>query len=425
MIDIEFLRNIDFSILNNFEKRGFDYNKSYFNELDFEIRKLKANIYKFKYKHKLMSSLVKDLKQKNLIFEFLFDDIFYLKNFICDKEAQLNCLENKLKLFLLNIPNLLHKTVHYGESALDNREIRFFSNKSLVLDFNDKLINDFECNKDYIDFDLSAKISGSGFVVLKNSIAQLHRALGNYMVDLHIFEHNYKEIYSPLIVNETSMFASGHFPKFLDDQFNLSGTNLWLIPTSEVVLSNLIVDTKINILDLPFKFVSKTECFRKEKGAYGYKVKGLIRQHQFDKVELVHVVRPEKSYDALDELVFHAETILQNLNLSYRIVSLCSKDTGFTASKTYDLEVWFPKRKIYIEVSSCSNTETFQARRINAKFKEADSNTWKFPHILNGSGLAIGRILLAVIENYSDKNGNLFIPDVLVRYMNGKNLIEF
>lgn len=424
MINVEFLRNVDFKILNNFKSRGFEYDDVYFNDTDLKIRKLKTEVYRLKYRHRLMSLLVKDLKQKKMSFEFLFKEIFCLKNAINEMCLCLNELESQFDLFLLNIPNLLHESVPLGNSLIDNVEIRFFSDEHSVLKFDEVLFNDFECNKEYIDFDLSAKISGSGFVILKKFVAQLHRALGNYMIDLHIMEHGYDEIYSPLLVNEESMFATGHFPKFIDDQFNISGTKLWLIPTSEVVLSNLVSGMKAEIETFPLKFVSKTACFRKEKGKYGYKVKGLIRQHQFDKVELVQVVNPEKSYDSLEELVFHAEKVLQNLNLPYRVISLCSKDIGFTSSKTYDLEVWFPKRKMYVEVSSCSNTETFQSRRMSAKFKNS-AGQWTLPHILNGSGLAIGRVLLAIIENYSDKNGNLIIPDVLVSYMNGKNLIEF
>ncbi len=241
------------------------------------------------------------------------------------------------------------------------------------------------------------------------------------MLDLHVYKHKYCEIYSPVIVNENSMLNTGHFPKFYSDQFNLTDSNLWLIPTAEVVLSNIVNNKILEKKNMPIKLVSKTLCFRKEKGNYGKKVKGLIRQHQFEKVELVQITSPNTSYYYLEELTNHAETVLQNLNLPYRIIALCSNDTGFTSSKTYDLEVWFPKRKRYIEVSSCSNTESFQSYRMNTKIK----NTQTPPHILNGSGLAIGRVLLGLIENYSDNNGNITIPDVLKKYMNGKSIITF
>ena len=422
MIDIEHLRVINNGVLDNFKSRGFDFDILSFKNLDIKIRKIKTEISRLQHKHKVISFLFKELKQKYMKFDYLIDDIRLLKSILIEKKAYLETFEKQHKHFLLSIPNLLHKSVPFGNGSFDNIELRSFSNS---LKFGESLVNDFECNNNYIDFELSAKLSGSGFVILKKSLAQLHRALGNYMLDLHIFEHGYEEIYSPLMVNEKSMFASGHFPKFYDDQFNIANTDLWLIPTSEVVLSNLISQTKIFEKDLPLRYISKTACFRKEKGSYGYKVKGLIRQHQFDKVELLHVVTPAKSYDALEELVYHAEKVLQNLNLPYRVLALCSKDLGFTASKTYDLEVWFPKRKMYVEVSSCSNTESFQSRRMNAKIKNIESNDMYYPHILNGSGLAIGRVLLSIVENYSDKNGNIIIPDVLVQYMNGKTLIEF
>ncbi len=257
---------------------------------------------------------------------------------------------------------------------------------------------------------------------MKNEIALLHRAIGNYMLDLHVFKHKYTEIYSPLIVNENSMINTGHFPKFYNDQFNINNTNLWLIPTAEVTLSNIIINKKIKKSELPLKFVSKTSCFRKEKGNYGYKIKGLIRQHQFDKVELVQIAAPDKSFLSLEEITFHAETILKNLNLPYRILSLCSGDIGFSSSKTYDIEVWLPKRKMYMEISSCSNTKSFQSKRMNARI--IYNNKYEYPHILNGSGLAIGRTLLAIIENYSIENGDILIPNVLSKYMNGKKIIK-
>jgi len=422
MIDIEILRSESEYVCRNLKKRGFDFNFFYFQDLDSKIRALKTKIYRLQYKHNLMSVLLKSLKLNFMRFDYLVFEIFALKNMISNKKSSLDILEKECRDFLSFMPNILHKSVPIGYNESDNLEIRLFSG-SIVLSKN--FINDLESSVHYIDFGVSAKLSGSGFVVLKSELAQLYRSLGNYMLDLHVLKHGYQEIYSPLMVNEKSMFSTGHLPKFYDDLFNISGTDLWLIPTSEVVLSNLISGNKLNIDNFPLKFVSKTECFRKEKGSYGYKVKGLIRQHQFDKVELVKVVLPEDSYNALEELVFHAEKVLQNLNLSYRVLSLCSKDLGFTSSKTYDLEVWFPKRKMYVEVSSCSNTESFQSIRMKTKFKNKLLDQLLYPHILNGSGLAIGRVFLAIIENYSDKKGNLVVPDVLVQYMNGRELIQF
>ena len=421
MLDINFLRNITNNNLDKFKNRGFIFDISYFNYIDFEIKNVKTDIYKYQFKHKIISFLIRDLKYRNMNFKFLFNDILLLKNIIHEKKCILDKLEKKIKLYLFSIPNVLHYSVPVGYSSCDNLEIRLFSNS---LKLNKSILNDFEHNSNYINFDLSAKLSGSGFVILKGLLAQLHRALGNYMLDLHIFRHGYKEIYSPLMVNEKSMTATGHFPKFYDDQFSIADSDLWLIPTAEVVLSNLNSGIELSQYDLPLKYVSKTPCFRKEKGNYGSKARGFIRQHQFDKVELVQVSLPHLSYNILEELVFHAEKVLQNLNLSYRVVNLCSSDLGFTSTKTYDLEVWFPKRKMYVEVSSCSNTESFQSRRMKTKIKKKLSNFLDYPHILNGSGLAIGRVLLAIIENYSDERGNLIIPDVLVQYMNGKTLIK-
>ena len=421
MINFNFLKyNKDF-VIKNFSKRGFDFDYNLFFNYYYRIRVLRTEIYLLQREHNFMSYLVSNCKDYVLFFGFLILKIKKIKNIIFEQSSKLKVLSDDFNLFLSNIPNLLHYSVPIGRSALDNLEVRTFLNdKSL---FNKDLFKDFESNKAFLDFDLAANISGSGFVILKDELAELHRAIGNYMLDKHIFLHGYKEIYSPVIVNGKSMYCSGHFPKFCDDLFNILGSDLWLIPTAEVVLTNLVCNSYINYCDLPLKFVSKTLCFRKEKGNYGYLVKGIIRQHQFDKVELVCVVDPSKSYDALDELVFNAESILQDLNLPYRVLSLCSSDIGFTSSKTYDLEVWMPKRKIYLEVSSCSNTETFQSRRLNVKFVLKNRNF--LPHILNGSGLAIGRILLAIIENYSDSFGNVVIPSVLIKYMNGKKIINY
>ncbi|HIH2763252.1 MAG TPA: serine--tRNA ligase [Candidatus Azoamicus sp.] len=420
MLDKNYLR-CDADIRFNFKLRGFFFNYLFFEKLDIKIRLLKTKIYKLQHKHNTLSVIVKNLKRNDFSIFYFLSEIFLFKLLIINIKNKLFYLEKIFNDFLLKVPNLLHKSVYVGLSELDNIEIKVFfckANKTT------SIFNDFESDKSYIDFETSSKISGSGFVILKSYLAQLYRALGNYMLDLHIFEHGYKEIYSPLIVKEQSMFNSGHFPKFFKDQFAIEDSDMWLIPTAEVVLTNLISNSYLDFNDLPLKFASKTSCFRKERGSYGSRVRGLIRQHQFDKVELVNVVLPKKSYLYLEELVYHAEKVLQNLFLPYRVISLCSSDVGFTSTKTYDIEAWFPKRKMYIEVSSCSNTETFQSFRM--KSKVFDKNKFFcYPHILNGSGLAIGRVLLCLIENYSEVNGDLVIPDVLIKYMNGCDKIKF
>lgn len=421
MIDFNFLKSNKDYVIKNFYKRGFDFKYDIFFDYFFKIKNLKTEIYLLQREHNLLSYLVFVYKNDLNFFNFLILKIKHLKTILVGKNCILKNFDKNFDTFLSNIPNLLHNSVPIGKSASNNIEIRTFVNN--YTSFNCELFNDFESRNAFLDFDVASNMSGSGFVILKSELAELHRALGNYMLDKHIFFHGYKEIYSPVLVNSNSMYFSGHFPKFREDQFNIHDSDLWLIPTAEVILTNLVANSHIKYNDLPLKFVSKTLCFRKEKGNYGYLVKGIIRQHQFDKVELVQVVEPNKSYEALEELVFHAESILQDLNLSYRVLSLCSADIGFTSSKTYDIEVWMPKRKIYLEVSSCSNTETFQSRRMNSKIISKNKNF--LPHILNGSGLAIGRVLLSIIENYSDSFGNIKIPDVLIKYMNGKSTIIY
>lgn len=420
MINIKYIKeNINY-IKKNFQNRNIYINLKILIDFDKKIKNKKKLINKYQKKNNVISCLIKNLIKNSYSIKYFTKEVMFAKKEINKNKQKLNYLEKKINLFILSIPNILNKTVPISKNEIENKNIRYYSVNFLIK--NKKIKNDLENNDKYIDYNLSSQICGSGFVILKNKIASLHRAIGNYMIDYHIKNHGYTEIYSPLIVNEKSMFNSGHFPKFVSDQFNLNNTNLWLIPTSEVILTNIVSNKTINNLEIPLKFVSKSSCFRKEKGNYGKKVKGLIRQHQFEKVELVQITEPKKSYEALEEILYHAEKILQNLKLPYRTILLCSNDTGFSSSKTYDIEVWYPKRKCYIEVSSCSNTETFQSLRMNTKIKQ--NNELKHAHILNGSGLAIGRILLAIIENYSDNKGNLIIPKALRKYIQNTKTIK-
>jgi seryl-tRNA synthetase len=276
-----------------------------------------------------------------------------------------------------------------------------------------------------MDFDAAAKITGSRFVVMQGQLARLHRALTQFMLDVHVSEHGYEETYVPYLVNAESLFGTGQLPKFADDQFVTTEEGWYLIPTAEVPVTNLVRDQIIDAGRLPIKRVAHTPCFRREAGSYGKDTRGLIRQHQFEKVELVQVVHPDRSYDALEELTNHAENILQRLELPYRVVSLCTGDLGFSSAKTYDLEVWVPSQKLYREISSCSNFEAFQARRMRARFKQQDNNKGtEAVHTLNGSGLAVGRALVAVMENYQNRDGSITIPDALRRYMGDETSIE-
>lgn len=419
MIEIKKLIKNDL-LIDNLKKKNFYFNKQYLTAFIKKIKKIKKILQKLQQKHNNIPKIITIFKKKKISINYFIKENIIIKKKIIEKKFKINYLEKKLNFFLLSIPNIIHKSVPKGKNNADNIEIRIYRSN---INLNKNILKDFEKNNNYIDFDLSANISNTGFVILKKNLATLHRALGNYMIDFHINKNNYQEIYSPLIVNEKTMFNTGHFPKFYNEQFNIADTNLWLIPTSEVVLSNIVANKLISKKNLPIKLVSKTSCFRKEKGSYGTKVKGLIRQHQFEKVELLHIVQPTNSYNELEKLLNNAEKILQQLKLPYRIILLCNNDTGFTSSKTYDIEVWFPKRNTYIEVSSCSNTETFQSLRMNARFKKTTYNTTLL-HILNGSGLAIGRILLALIENYSDQYGNIIIPKNLINYIKNTKIIN-
>jgi seryl-tRNA synthetase len=276
-----------------------------------------------------------------------------------------------------------------------------------------------------LDFELGSKISGARFAVMKGNIARLHRAIGQMMLDVQTQEHGYKECYTPYLVNEESLIGTGQLPKFSEDLFKTSkgdDDSLYLIPTGEVPLTNFVRDTIVEESELPLKFTAHTPCFRSEAGSYGKDTRGMIRQHQFDKVEMVQISHPDASYQVLDEMVTHAENILQKLELPYRVVSLCKGDMGFGASKTFDIEVWLPSQNTYREISSISNCEDFQARRLKARYKNSEGKN-KFLHTLNGSGLAVGRTLVAILENFQEENGNIIIPKVLVPYMDGKKVL--
>jgi seryl-tRNA synthetase len=276
-----------------------------------------------------------------------------------------------------------------------------------------------------LDFELGSKISGARFAVMKGNIARLHRAIGQMMLDVQIQEHGYEECYTPYLVNEESLIGTGQLPKFSEDLFKTSkgdDDSLYLIPTGEVPLTNFVRDTIVEESELPLKFTAHTPCFRSEAGSYGKDTRGMIRQHQFDKVEMVQISHPDASYQVLDEMVTHAENILQKLELPYRVVSLCKGDMGFGASKTFDIEVWLPSQNTYREISSISNCEDFQARRLKARYKNSEGKN-KFLHTLNGSGLAVGRTLVAILENFQEENGNIIIPKVLVPYMDGKKVL--
>lgn len=319
---------------------------------------------------------------------------------------------------MMSMPNTPHDSVPDGKDEEDNREERIWG-EIPTFDFEPKDHVDLGEGVKQLDFDTAAKVTGSRFVSMSGGLARLHRALTQFMLDTHIAEHGYTEVYVPYIVNGDSLRGTGQLPKFEEDLFKLEGTDYYLIPTAEVPVTNLVRDVILDADQLPVKYVAHTPCFRSEAGAYGRDTRGMIRQHQFDKVELVCVVKPEDAFDMLEELTGHAEKILQKLNLPYRLVTLCTGDIGFSSTKTYDIEVWLPGQAKYREISSCSCFGDFQARRLQARWRNPETGKPELANTLNGSGLAVGRTLVAVLENYQQADGSIKVPEVLQPYMGG------
>ncbi len=335
-----------------------------------------------------------------------------------------DAVQDELTAYLATLPNMVHESVPVGKDEEANVEVRRWGTPK-TFDFTPLDHVDLTAKSTKIDFESATKMSGSRFVVLKGEIAKLHRALAQFMLTVHTTEHGYEEMYVPYLVEEQALYGTGQLPNLYDDLFHIKGDRkLTLIPTSEVSLTNMVRDSILPAASLPLKFVSHSPCFRSEAGSYGKDTKGMIRQHQFDKVEIVQIAAPETSYQVLEEMTKHAETILQKLNLPYRVMALSSGDIGFAAAKTYDLEVWLPSQQKYREISSCSNTESFQARRLQARYRPQPNAKPELVHTLNGSGLAVGRTLIAVLENYQDKDGNVHIPEVLYPFMGATKVIK-
>ncbi len=334
-------------------------------------------------------------------------------------EQELGEIQGALEAIAMGIPNILDASVPDGVSEDDNVEVCLWGEPT-AFDFEPKDHVDLGIPHNWMDFEAGSQLTGARFVVLRGAMARMHRALIQFMLDTHTEQHGYREMYVPYMVNEDSLKGTGQLPKFEEDLFRLTDERgYYLIPTSEVPLTNLVRDEIVDEDDLPLKFTSHTPCFRSEAGSHGRDTRGLIRQHQFEKVEMVQIVKPEESWAALETMTGHAETILQKLGLPYRVLALCAGDTGFSAAKTYDLEVWLPGQGKYREISSCSNTLDFQARRMMARYRKAENGKTELLHTLNGSGVAVGRALLAVVENYQEADGRIRVPEVLRPYMNG------
>jgi seryl-tRNA synthetase len=344
---------------------------------------------------------------------------------LAELEKRLESIQAKAQDFLLGVPNLPHASVPAGKSPADNVELRRIGTPR-QFGFAPKDHVDIGAAIGLLDFEAATKIAGARFVLMKGPLARLHRAIAQFMLDVHTGEHGYTEIYAPYLVSAASLRGTGQLPKFEDDLFAVprgEGEKLYLIPTAEVPVTNIVRDEIVPLESLPMKFVCHSPCFRSEAGSYGKDTRGMIRQHQFDKVELVQISRPEKSYAGLEQLTGHAEEILRRLDLPYRVIALCAADMGFSAAKTYDIEVWLPGQNAYREISSCSNFEAFQARRMQARFRNEKGKP-ELVHTLNGSGLAVGRTLVAIMENYQRADGGIDIPAALKRYMNGLKAIE-
>ena len=339
-------------------------------------------------------------------------------------EGDLDGIRADLNELIHGIPNIPHESVPSGDSDADNEEMRRWREPN-TFDFEPADHVSLGSGLGMMDFETAAKITGSRFVVMSRDLAKLHRALIQFMLDLHTVEHGYQETYVPYLVNSESLFGTGQLPKFAEDQFmTATDPTYFLIPTAEVPVTNIYAQTIVSQDELPIRRVCHTPCFRSEAGSYGKDTRGMIRQHQFEKVELVQLVHPDNSWDALEELTGHAETVLKRLELPYRVVTLCGGDLGFSSAKTYDLEVWLPGQSQYREISSCSNFDSFQARRMQARWRNSETGKPELLHTLNGSGLAVGRTLVALMENYQDANGAITIPDVLRGYMGGVEKIS-
>ena len=423
MLDAKFLRNDIEKTAQLLASRGFELDVALVNELEEQRKSLQIKTESLQAERNSRSKEIGMAAKRGEDIAPLRAEMAEFGNQLDATKEEFTALTAQIQELAYTIPNLPHESAPLGKSEEENVEISTWGTKK-TFDFEVKDHVDLGEALGGLDFKSAVKISGSRFIVMQGQIAKLHRALAQYMLNLHTNEHGYTEMYVPLLVNSESLYGTTQLPKFGDDLFNTKpateeGQGLSLIPSAEVPLTNMSRDVIYDEADLPIKITSHTPCFRSEAGSYGRDTRGLIRQHQFDKVELVQFVHPEKSFEALEEITGHAEQVLKNLELPYRKVVLCTGDMGFSATKTYDLEVWVPAQEAYREISSCSNVGDFQARRLQARFRSAGKKKPELIHTLNGSGLAVGRTLVAVLENYQLEDGRIEIPVVLQHYMGG------
>lgn len=424
MLDIQLLRNDLTAVATRLAARGYALDTAQFEQLEAKRKAVQTQTQDLQAKRNQLSKQVGQAKAKGEDATALMAEVNAQAEQLKTLERDLDSIQSELNNFLAGVPNVPHASVPAGKSADDNVEVRKVG-APRTYDFSVKDHVDLGAGLGMLDFDVAAKISGARFSVMKGALARLHRAIAQFMLDTHTQEHGYTEVYAPYVVNADSMRGTGQLPKFEEDLFAVprtDGSKMYLIPTAEVPVTNIVRDEIVGLKDLPLRFVCHTPCFRSEAGSYGKDTRGMIRQHQFDKVELVRIAHPSSSYDELEALTGHAEEILKRLELPYRVMALCTGDMGFSSAKTYDLEVWLPGQSAYREISSCSNFEAFQARRMQARFRN-EKNKPELVHTLNGSGLAVGRTLVAVMENYQNADGSITVPAALRPYMGGLDKI--
>ena len=423
MLDIKLLRDHLDEVKARMATRGTAIDWDQFLSLDRERRDAVAHTEKLKEKKNRLSGEIGKLKKSGADATVLMREVEEVSEAIRSSEGPLADIETRFEQFMLTLPNLPHPNVHVGTDERDNREVRRWGEPP-KFGFAPKNHWDIGEELRILDFARAAKIAGARFAVYRAGGAKLERALINFMLDLHTGQNGYQEILPPALVNRAALVGTGQLPKFEEDLFHVAPGDYFLIPTAEVPLTNLHREEILEQDELPINYVAYTPCFRSEAGSYGKDVRGLIRQHQFNKVEMVKLTEPEDSYDELEKMVQNAEAVLKKLELPYRVVELCTGDMGFGAAKTYDLEVWLPGQNTYREISSCSNCEEFQARRANIRYRKEKKGRPLFVHTLNGSGLAVGRTLVAVLENYQQEDGSVIIPDSLRAYMGGLDRIR-
>ncbi|HEC83659.1 MAG: serine--tRNA ligase [Candidatus Parabeggiatoa sp. nov. 2] len=423
MLDPQLLRHHLDDVTEKLAHRGFTVDHARLAELEAARKQCQVETQELQSERNRRSKAIGKAKAAGEDITELLESVSELGEKLKAGETHTKAIQAQLNDLLMGMPNIPHESVPIGRSEADNLEVRRWGEPT-AFDFTPKDHVDLGANLGLLDFETAAKITGSRFSLMRGSLARLHRALIQLMLDLHTQEHGYVEVNVPYLVNADSLRGTGQLPKFVEDLFYISEQDYYLIPTAEVPVTNIARDTIWEADKLPAKFVCHTPCFRSEAGNYGKDTRGMIRQHQFEKVELVQLVKPDDSYATLEELTGNAETVLLRLELPYRVVSLCTGDLGFSAAKTYDLEVWLPGQQKYREISSCSNFEAFQARRMKARWRNPDAKKPILLHSLNGSGLAVGRTLVAIMENYQDEGGRIAIPKVLQNYMGGSTHIE-